>query len=87
MSLIAMVIVMFVLLLTPADAGQLQKEYFTATRPGAWVSVEATSDNGGHSVYTYSRLEDNHGRAVIEFEMDVKAGPGGKGTSWATAAW
>ena len=81
MFLITMLIAMFVLLLTPADAGELQKQYFTATKPGSWVIVEATYDTGGKNVYTYSRLDDNQGRAVIEFELNVKAGPGAGTTS------
>jgi len=62
-------------------AGSLDKPYFNSTLPGAWVSYQSASEGVGEYQYTYTRLPDRDGRAVIEFRMGVLSGPGSGSTT------
>jgi len=57
-------------------AGELQKPYFTATKPGAWTSYILTSSDGAKSSFSYERQVDDAGRIVIENQVKILAGPG-----------
>ncbi|HEY8241024.1 MAG TPA: hypothetical protein VIH35_06235 [Kiritimatiellia bacterium] len=57
-------------------AGELKKDYFGATKVGAWVAQELTSTDGAKSTYTSQRLPDDNGQAVVELSVKVLAGPG-----------
>ena len=70
--------ILFVLALcAPAlMAGRLGKPYFESTLPGTWVSYESATEGAGEYHYTYTRLPDRDGRAVIELRLEVLSGPG-----------
>ena len=59
-----------------ATAGELKKDYFGATPPGAWAQYDLTSSDGTKSVSSSERKPDEDGRVVIEEAVKIKAGAG-----------
>lgn len=59
-----------------AWAGDLNKNYFGATKPGAWSEYTLTSPDGSKAAYSYQRGADSDGQPVIELEVKILAGPG-----------
>jgi len=63
--------------LIPAlHAGDLNKNYFAATKPGAWSELLLTSPDGSKSEVSYQRNADTDGHPVVELGVKVLAGPG-----------
>jgi len=61
---------------TSAWAGDLNKSYFGATKPGAWSEYLLTSPDGSKSTFAYQRNADADGHPVIELGVKILAGPG-----------
>jgi len=59
-----------------AQAGDLKKDYFSATKPGDWVTQELSSPDGSKSEFTSQRMPDQDGHPVVELAVKVLAGPG-----------
>jgi len=59
-----------------AGAGELKKDYFGATKPGAWVEQALSSPDGSKSTYTSQRLPDEDGHVVLALSVKVIAGAG-----------
>jgi len=59
-----------------ARAGDLNQNYFEATKPGAWSEYVLTSPDGSKSNFSYQRSSDSDGHPVVELEVKVLAGPG-----------
>ena len=56
-------------------AGRWKKAYFRATVPGAWARTQSVNTvNGDVSEYTYTRLADEDGRAVLETSYELRTG-------------
>ena len=66
---------------TSAWAGDLSKNYFGATKPGAWAEYLLTSPDGSKSTFAYQRNADADGHPVIELGVKILAGPGKDTTS------
>jgi hypothetical protein len=66
----------FLLIVSSAWAGDLTKNYFGATKAGAWSEYAETSPDGSKSTFVYQRNSDDDGHPVIELSVKVLAGPG-----------
>jgi hypothetical protein len=77
----AVSVVFLTLCATGLMAGDLKTPYFQSTVPGSWVSYESTTEGVGSYQYTYKRLPDHGGQAVVEFSMKVLSGPGSGATN------
>lgn len=66
----------FLSCISPAWSGELKKAYFTATKHGAWADYLLTSSDGAKSSFSYEREADDAGRAVIQMQCKILAGPG-----------
>jgi hypothetical protein len=60
----------------PALGGDLQKNYFGATKVGAWSEYSLTSPDGSKSAFSYQRNADDDGHPVLELAVKILAGPG-----------
>jgi hypothetical protein len=60
----------------PAWAGDLNKNYFGATKVGAWSEYSLTSPDGSKSAFSYQRSADDDGHPVLELGVKILAGPG-----------
>lgn len=58
------------------SAGDLKKDYFAATPPGAWAQYDLTSSDGGTSTSSSERKPDQEGRVVVESAVKIKTGAG-----------
>ena len=57
-------------------AGDLKKNYFSGTTPGAWSEYVLTSPDGSKSEYSYEREADAEGHPVVALGVKIIAGPG-----------
>lgn len=57
-----------------AKASGYRKAYFGATVPGAWTRYAVTMDGKTETDYTYKRLPDENGQAVVELRVDNTGG-------------
>lgn len=62
--------------LLTSQAGDLNKNYFGATKAGAWSEYSLTSPDGTKANYSYQRGADSDGRPVVELAVKILAGPG-----------
>lgn len=62
--------------LVSASGDDLKKPYFTGTTPGAWSEYLLASPDGSKSSFSYERGADDAGRAVIDMQCKILAGPG-----------
>lgn len=62
--------------LAAASADELKKPYFTGTKQGAWSEYLLISPDGAKSSFSYERGADDAGRAVIDMQCKILAGPG-----------
>lgn len=60
----------------PLCAGELRKDYFGATTPGAWAEYRLESSDGTKSTSTSRRMADEDGHVVVEEGVKIEAGPG-----------
>jgi hypothetical protein len=65
--------------LSAAHAGELQKDYFMATPPGAWAEYRMEIADGTKFQSTSQRNADENGRIILEEAIKFQAGAG-KGT-------
>jgi len=61
---------------TAAWAGELNKNYFGATKPGAWAEFMLVSPDGTKADYVYERGADSEGRPTVQLRVKILAGPG-----------
>src|SRR5437899_276967 len=59
-----------------AWGGDLNKNYFAATKVGAWSEYSLTSPDGSKSAFSYQRNADDDGHPVLELAVKILAGPG-----------
>jgi hypothetical protein len=59
-----------------AWGGDLKKDYFAATKAGAWSEYSLTSPDGSKSAFSYQRNADDDGHPVLALSVKVLAGPG-----------
>lgn len=62
--------------LAAASGDELKKPYFTGTTPGAWSEYLLVSPGGSKSSFSYERGANDAGRAVIDMQCKILAGPG-----------
>jgi hypothetical protein len=70
------VLLSFLSLALSARGGDLSKNYFGATKVGAWSEYMLTSPDGSKSAFSYQRNADDDGHPVLELAVKVIAGPG-----------
>lgn len=58
------------------QAGELQKEYFAATPPGAWAQYNLEAGDGSKYLSSSQRNADEDGRVVVEESMKGQTGTG-----------
>ncbi len=63
-------------LVAGARAGDLKKNYFSGTTPGAWSEYGQTSPDGSQSEFSYEREADADGHPVVAMAVKIVAGPG-----------
>lgn len=63
-------------LVTAGRAGELQKEYFAATPPGAWAQYMLVAGDGSKYLSSSQRNADEDGRVVVEESMKGQTGAG-----------
>jgi len=61
-------------LVTAGQAGELQKEYFAATPPGAWAQYMLEAGDGSKYLSSSQRNADMDGRVVVEESMKGQSG-------------
>ncbi|MBI5523670.1 MAG: hypothetical protein HY910_13670 [Desulfarculus sp.] len=72
-----LLLIAFILLaVTGAQAGELQKDYFAATKPGAWATYQLDTSDGTKARSSSQREADQGGQVVVEEVMKIQAGPG-----------
>jgi len=69
-------VLLLLLLGMPAWGGDLNKNYFGATKVGAWSEYSLTSPDGSKSVFSYQRNADDDGHPLLEVGVKILAGPG-----------
>jgi hypothetical protein len=57
-----------------ARAGDLAKNYHTATTPGAWSHYQLSASDGSVATYRYERRADDQGRPVFSLSVETTAG-------------
>jgi hypothetical protein len=62
-------------LITTGRAGELRKEYFAATPPGAWAQYMLEAGDGSKYLSSSQRNADKEGRVVVEESMKGQTGP------------
>jgi hypothetical protein len=60
----------------PVRAGDLNKDYFGATKPGAWAEFMLVSPDGTKADYVYQRGADIDGHPTITLSVKIIAGTG-----------
>jgi hypothetical protein len=63
-------------MVTGVQAGELKKEYFAATPPGAWAQYILEAGDGSKYLSSSQRNADEDGRVVVEESMKGQAGAG-----------
>jgi hypothetical protein len=71
----------FLALVSRAGAGDLKKNYFGGTTPGAWSEYGLTSPDGSKSEFSYEREADADGHPVVAMGVKIVAGLGKDTTS------
>ena len=61
---------------TTVRAGELKKDYFGATKPGAWAEYKVEASDGSKWTSTNQRQPDDDGHIVVEESLKFTAGPG-----------
>ena len=61
---------------TSATAGELKKDYFVATNPGAWAEYKLETADGIKYLSSSQRNADEDGQVVVEEIMKIKTGQG-----------
>jgi hypothetical protein len=59
-----------------ASAGELKKDYFLATKPGAWAQYTLVTTDGTKGLSSSQRNPDVDGQVAVEESMKIQAGPG-----------
>lgn len=62
--------------LSAANAGELKKDYFLATPPGAWAEYRLETADGTKFLSTNQRNADENGHIIIEEGIKFQAGAG-----------
>ncbi len=57
-------------------AGELKKDYFGATKPGAWAEYKMESSDGTRSASSSQRNADEDGHVVVVESVKIQAGAG-----------
>lgn len=71
-----LLIASILLAVTGVQAGELQKDYFAATKPGAWATYSLETADGTKARSSSQREADQGGQVVVEEVMKIQAGPG-----------
>src|ERR1039457_6799222 len=61
---------------TTARAGELKKDYFSATKLGAWAEYKVEASDGSKWTSTDERQADDDARVVVEESVKISAGAG-----------
>jgi hypothetical protein len=61
---------------TTVRAGELKKDYFGATKPGAWAEYKIEASDGSKWTSTDQRQADDDGHVVVEESLKFTAGAG-----------
>ena len=61
---------------TAAPAGELKKDYFVETNPGAWAEYKLETADGIKYLSSSQRNADEDGHVVVEETVKIKTGPG-----------
>jgi hypothetical protein len=64
-----------------AQAGELRRSYFEATKPGAWSKYALTSGTRSKATFRYQRQRDLDGKIVIELTVTTSIESGKTSTS------
>ena len=72
---VSLVLALAVSAVAIGEAARFRKAYFRATVPGAWARTQSVNTvNGDVSEYSYARLADEDGNAVLETSYVLKTG-------------
>jgi len=59
-----------------AQAGELRRSYFEATKPGAWSEYALTAGTRPKATFRYQRQRDLDGKIVIDLTVTTSVAPG-----------